>query len=92
MNKFFVTIIVVVVVFVGAWLFRYEPMPVTGAPVLLDRWTGNVLIARPDGIKRVTEEAAKTRDPYAAIVDQDDPYAALVEQYNANKKGFGSAK
>lgn len=40
------------IVLLVAWMFRYEPMPMPQAgsqkAILLDRWTGNMLVTVPD--------------------------------------------
>lgn len=54
-----------VLLMLGLWLFRYEPMPRVESdaqgPVLLDRWTGNLLVTSREGATWIDIQSLETR-------------------------------
>jgi hypothetical protein len=49
MNQKYLAIAAVVFIVWFSWFFRYEPMVTNGAPMILDRWNGNIYILYDDG-------------------------------------------
>lgn len=46
-----------------SWFFRYEPMPKSegSSSVMLDRWTGNILVAERDDVAWVDVQSFETK-------------------------------
>lgn len=53
------------IVLLVAWMFRYEPMPMPqsngSGTVLLDRWSGNLLVTSSDGVAWVDIQSFETK-------------------------------
>jgi hypothetical protein len=63
MNQKYLAIAAVVFIVWFSWFFRYEPIVTNGAPMILDRWNGNIFNPFHEGgywidpqSKPVTEE------------------------------------